>query len=67
MDHELRIVVVDVEVGPLREVLGDADGVEDLVQRAALVHEGQRLVVDRLQQLGGLAERLSDAVATHDR
>src|SRR5439155_13221473 len=60
--HELGVVVYRPQVGPLEEVGRGADGVHELVEAGALVHEGHGLVVEALEELGRLGQRLSHAV-----
>ena len=64
---ELGLVVDGVQVRALEEARGRAHGVHDVVEAGAVVHQRERLLHERLQQLGALGERLVHAGAAHDR
>ena len=67
VDDEFRVVVGGAQVGLVEQVRGHLDLVQDAVERAALVHQRQRLALDRLQQLGRVVQRPRDAVRAEDR
>ena len=48
-------------------MLGRAHGVHDVVEARALVHQRERLLDERLEQLGAFGERLAHTVGADDR
>ena len=64
---ELGLVVDRPEVRAREQLLGRAHRVHDVVEARAFVHERERLVEQRLQQLGAFGECLPHAVGTDDR
>ena len=48
-------------------MLGRAHRVHDVVEARALVHQRERLLDERLQQLGAFGERLVHALGADDR
>ncbi len=61
------MVVDRPQVGLVAEMGGHLDLVEHTVERAARVHERERLCFERLEQLGGVGERGLHAVGAEDR
>ena len=64
---ELRLVVDRAEIGPGLQSLGGADGVDGVVEAAAGVHDRQRLVDERIEEVRRVGQRLADPVGAEDR
>ncbi len=64
---ELRLVVDRAEIGPGLQCLGRAHGVDGVVEAAAGVHDGQRLVDERVEEVRRVGQRLADPVGADDR
>ena len=65
--QELRVVVDGPQIRLVPQVGRHLDLVERPVQRAAGVHQRQRLPLDGLQHLGGVEQGLADPVGAEDR
>ena len=64
---ELRMVVHRLQIRQVAQVLRHLDLVEDAVERHALVHQHQRLRLERIEQLGGVGERPLHPLGAEDR
>ena len=65
-DHELGLVVDRPQVRLVEQGLRCTHRVDDLVETGARVHHAQRVVVQGLEELGGVLERLADSIDTED-
>ena len=61
------MVVHRPQVRQLAQPLRDLDLVQDAVEGHALVHQHERLGFDRVEQVGGVGERLADTIGAEDR
>ncbi len=64
---ELRMVVHRLQVRQIAQMLGHLDLVEHAVEGDALVHQRQRLGLERVEQLGGVGERPLHPIGAEDR
>ena len=64
---ELGLVVDGPQPRPLEQVLGRAHPAEDDVERSTLVHQLERAIVQVLEELGRLGERLAHALGPFER
>jgi hypothetical protein len=66
-DHELGLVVDRTQVGALERLRRQMDGVEDLIETRALVHQGERFAHQSLEGGSDFAEDAANALAAGDR
>ena len=67
VDDELGLVVDGLEEGALGQGGGDPHGVDGVVEPPARVHDGQRLVDQRVEEVGRVGEGGADPVGPDDR
>ena len=66
-DHEFGLVVDRPQVRPVEQRLRCTHRVDDLVETGAGVHHAERVVVQGVEELGGVLERLTDPIDAEDR
>ncbi len=64
---EFRLVVDGLQVGAFHEVGRRSDGVDDLVEAGARVHEREGLLDQRFEEGGGVGQGLADPVGADHR